>query len=457
MDCRAPDQASGPRFGQSPAFVFQAARTDADYAERNRDLALACRPGTEAGDAIAIAGIAPLHAAFCSIVAHDLLPAAGETGAAGHHSGQALDGQALRGHARLDSVYGYGPDQTPFLVKLERLMRDGDRMRLAGAHRHDAPPVALTAAGAGLLRLRELLAEGSVSLAEVPDSFEAPPDRPRRINRLPADRAVIPDRRNDEDALTAGLHASLLRLHNRSVESLRARGAPAPGAMPLFAAARHHVTQLYQQAIIDDLLPALCDPPILADVIAKRAPLFARLQRNRLLLAPARGLLIPAEFAALAAWIEGPHGPDQLERARQPICARRVIERLPAGAPGTRRPLSRAELISGPAGLRLGRSGLADQPPLWFYLAREARLRSGRGRLGPLASLILAETLLGVLVNDPASVWHAHAPSRQQGRPTGAEPQHGTLAGGGTSFPTTLAGLLQDAQIRPPRDTTRLR
>ena len=44
--------------------------------------------------------------------------------------------------------------------------------------------------------------------------------------------------------------------------------------------------------------------------------------------------------------------------------------------------------------------------PLWFYLLKEAE-EAGGEHLGPLGSHLVAETLVGLVVNDPDSYWNA--------------------------------------------------
>lgn len=51
-------------------------------------------------------------------------------------------------------------------------------------------------------------------------------------------------------------------------------------------------------------------------------------------------------------------------------------------------------------------SGLDSATPLWFYVLREAELTGGH-HLGALGSHIVANTLVGVVVNDAASYWNA--------------------------------------------------
>ncbi|MEM6744535.1 MAG: peroxidase family protein [Pseudomonadota bacterium] len=70
------------------------------------------------------------------------------------------------------------------------------------------------------------------------------------------------------------------------------------------------------------------------------------------------------------------------------------------------RPLSEAELVSGHTGEAV-RDGLTEATPLWFYILKEAELQQGGQRLGDLGSLIVAETLVGLMEHDPSSVLHA--------------------------------------------------
>ncbi|MDF2235776.1 peroxidase family protein [Albimonas sp. CAU 1670] len=68
------------------------------------------------------------------------------------------------------------------------------------------------------------------------------------------------------------------------------------------------------------------------------------------------------------------------------------------------RPLSREALCGGHTGEAI-RDGMDERTPLWFYILREAEVqRDGRG-LGQLGSAILAESVIGMIASDPASIW----------------------------------------------------
>ena len=52
-------------------------------------------------------------------------------------------------------------------------------------------------------------------------------------------------------------------------------------------------------------------------------------------------------------------------------------------------------------------SGWAKETPLWYYVLREADVRCGGTRLGPVGARIVGEVLVGLLDLDQTSVRHA--------------------------------------------------
>lgn len=69
--------------------------------------------------------------------------------------------------------------------------------------------------------------------------------------------------------------------------------------------------------------------------------------------------------------------------------------------------LTAEEITAGPGGAAITANGYAQQTPLWFYLLAEAEVRGGGLRLGPIGSVIVAETLLGLIATDNDSYWNA--------------------------------------------------
>ncbi len=69
--------------------------------------------------------------------------------------------------------------------------------------------------------------------------------------------------------------------------------------------------------------------------------------------------------------------------------------------------LTSEEVATGPTAAAILDGGFADETPLWFYVLKEAELKGEGGRLGPLGTRIIAETLVGLIVNDEDSYWNA--------------------------------------------------
>jgi hypothetical protein len=75
-------------------------------------------------------------------------------------------------------------------------------------------------------------------------------------------RAIIPDKRNDENLAVAQTHCAMIRFHNRVVDTL-------PSALPpatKFATAKELVTKHYQWMIKTDFLPRICAHGVVSDV-----------------------------------------------------------------------------------------------------------------------------------------------------------------------------------------------
>ncbi len=118
----------------------------------------------------------------------------------------------------LDSLYGRGPDDQPYLYE-----DDGLRFKLG----------------------RPLT--GSAIDAKVRDL-------PRHASSAPNSRAraLIGDPRNDENVIIAQLHATMLRFHNRMVSFLTK-----DGQAPTFAEVQRQVRWHYQWVVLHDFLPTI--------------------------------------------------------------------------------------------------------------------------------------------------------------------------------------------------------
>ena len=86
-------------------------------------------------------------------------------------------------------------------------------------------------------------------------------------------------------------------------------------------------------------------------------------------------------------------------------------------------PLDEATLTSGKTGDAIRDGGFATATPLWFYILKEAETLGGGRHLGPLGSVLVAETLIGLVIKDPKSYWHRLGPQGNRWRPEdGAKP-----------------------------------
>jgi hypothetical protein len=75
-------------------------------------------------------------------------------------------------------------------------------------------------------------------------------------------RAIIPDRRNDENLAVAQTHLAMIRFHNRVVDTLPSAVPPAAR----FATARELVTKHYQWMLRTDYLPRVCAANVVNNV-----------------------------------------------------------------------------------------------------------------------------------------------------------------------------------------------
>jgi Animal haem peroxidase len=128
----------------------------------------------------------------------------------------------------LDSLYGDGPDAQPF-------MYDDD--------------------GASLL---------------LKDSFEnqcqSSFNQARQdLLRSPNGRAIIGDKRNDENSIVSQIHLTFIKFHNAVVAKLKMTKPDLKGT-GLFAEASQEVRWAYQQIVIEDFLPRIVQSQVLANL-----------------------------------------------------------------------------------------------------------------------------------------------------------------------------------------------
>jgi hypothetical protein len=130
----------------------------------------------------------------------------------------------------LDSLYGRGPDELPY-------MYDGNKFRLG----------------------RPLFANDVATNAQ---------DLPRYIdpnNPKAPRRALIGDKRNDENVIVSQLHGAMLRFHNKLVD-LNPRAA-FQDAQTAFRDVQQQVRWHYQWIVVNDFLMKICGEKTVKDIL----------------------------------------------------------------------------------------------------------------------------------------------------------------------------------------------
>ena len=370
----------------------------------------------------------------------------------------------------LDSVYGSGPRDQPFLYEWR-------------SH---------TAAVA------ELLVDGGGAGGKG--------DLPRSAH----DRAIIGDARNDEHFIITQLHLLFLRFHNAVVAHLREEGQVAE--TELFEHAQQLVLWHYQWIVTHEFLTAIVDPPLLDSVLEQHPAPGAAPRVHLTRYRPGDQPFVPLEFSGAAyrfghsmvrefykltadepgrflfpdlvgfrplpsdcvlEWDQffdlgtdaaAPQGSHKID----PSIATPLFD-LPDGQALPLLNLRRGialELTSGqgaaaamdlpaldakhllPDDARLSdevAAVLTSSTPLWYYVLCEAAGQppGSRGRLGPVGGRIVAEVLVGLLQGDPNSYLRV----KPTWRPHGLPPDDGDF---------TMADLIRfaDPRLSPlPRHT----
>lgn len=125
----------------------------------------------------------------------------------------------------LDCLYGDGPGAQPYLY-------DGDKLLFK-----NEPPTSEPADPAG----QDLL-------------------------RNPLGRAIIGDKRNDENSIVSQIQLAFVKYHNAVVDELKNKPSNWSNPNSLFEAARNEVRWAYQKIIVEDFLPRIIAPEILQDL-----------------------------------------------------------------------------------------------------------------------------------------------------------------------------------------------
>jgi hypothetical protein len=271
--------------------------------------------------------------------------------------------------------------------------------------------------------------------------------------------AIIGDPRNDSHLLMAQMHLAMLKVHNALVDDVRARGTQ---ANRVFESAARETRWNYQWIVLNELLPALVGRPLVDEILADgprwfpaKSDLFIPLEfadgayryghsqircRYQLngrsepvpMFPDLLGFRsVPRERAVDWTLFFDSDGGHTAQRARK-IDARLVgsLIHLPVAITGESdveeyhslavRDLQRGQGVGLPSGEAVARHmgiepltpddvglssvGWSGETPLWYYILREASVRTDGHRLGPVGGRIVAEVLIGLIDRDPISV-----------------------------------------------------
>jgi hypothetical protein len=270
--------------------------------------------------------------------------------------------------------------------------------------------------------------------------------------------ALIGDPRNDVHLFVNQLHVAFLLAHNLLVDRLREDGLAEPD---VFEEARRATMWHYQWVLLYDYLPGLVGPE-LAEELASEGPRYyahgadpfipfefadaafryghsqirhryrINEQSGELPMFPdLMGFESVGPERALDWWLlfDLPGRPRAQRAKRMDGRLPASLIDLPAAITGdvdedayhslAARDLQRGQAIGLPSGETLARHlsveplspeevgleehGWREETPLWFYILREADVRGGGDRLGPVGGRIVGDVLVGILDADPES------------------------------------------------------
>jgi hypothetical protein len=367
----------------------------------------------------------------------------------------------------LDSVYGLGPDGSPFL--------------------YERDPV-------GLHIGPKLLIGTAAASAKIVSPGTIPDQKGHDLPRSPVTgMAIISDPRNDENLLVAQMHVAFMNFHNKVVDKLKAEGVPANA---LFPKARELVTWHYQWIVLHEFLDTITGEKGIADRIMKAGRKHYRFAKfpfmpiefavaayrfghsmvrqgysHNFVFRPGGAtvatLPLLFDFTAKSGRIVGslqppavplpqpvlpsnwvidwrrffdfktPAGTPNFEfnftqpldplivaalhtlpgedpaspGAILPFCnlKRGVMMRLPSGQAVAKKMglpvLTPAEIGGGtkPDSVAAKKLGFDKATPLWYYILKEAEMKGSSEHLGPVGATIVAEVFVGLVQGNPAS------------------------------------------------------
>ncbi len=89
-------------------------------------------------------------------------------------------------------------------------------------------------------------------------------------------RAIIGDKRNDENSIVCQIQLGMIRYHNAVIDALKQNSEQWTVKDDLFASAQNEVRWTYQRIIIEDFLPRIVDSAVFADLAGAADPIARR-------------------------------------------------------------------------------------------------------------------------------------------------------------------------------------
>ena len=389
-----------PAFSADEAFLYALGRSGG-----------LCDCGDQDDDAASLGTEAAGWPFFGQYIAHDIT--ADRSGLKSH-----VDPSQLRNarspRLNLESLYGDGPIGHPYLFA-----RSDPAKLLTGADGHDVP-------------------------------------------RNSEGTAIIGDPRNDSHLFMSQMHLAFVRAHNSFVDLVRSQGTP---ESEIFETAAQELRWHYQTAILREFLPRLVGPDLVASLLDEgpryyrpRGQPFIPLEfadaayryghsqiRHKYVLNDSSGPVRlfpdligfrPVASNQIIDWARVFDSPGRPAAARTKKIDGRLVGALialPVALTGdvevqefhslAVRDLQRGQGVGLPSGEVVARflneeplsrdevgavkTGWSGETPLWYYILREADVRSNGNRLGPVGARIVGDVLVGLLDLDLSSVRHA--------------------------------------------------
>ena len=189
-------------------------------------------------------------------------------------------------------------------------------------------------------------------------------------------------------------------LFGKIVEHLEETGLDPDAAAGL---AKIETRYHYQWMVMNLTLPSIVDENLQTDILNSKAPLYSEFYRQNIPL-DNDGRAYPEEFIFLAVPVatflcrcaldQNPSFTALLDDLNQ--------RSFPSAQAAIQDVFKRTGILLDPPDIFMNTA----QMPIWAFLIDEIRQQDGQYTIGSLGSYILSDTIIGMLMSDPATYWH---------------------------------------------------